>query len=490
MSRKILIAAANPWSLSLAVERQLAREHRSDVVDMVDAYALVSSHSPHWRPRDRAIERINRKIARFLRPVIRGTDITPQVPLDRGKIPPVPHQLGDLQHYRLGSARIGLGVLSSIYELTSIQHGTALPAEYGHVLDEAWTAAHLSHQLGEKVSELRYDRVYIFGGRHSYSRPFCDVLDTTTEVYRYEQGWSGTSYVTAPGSIYEPATLARLIRDLPCDAALGESFYRDRLARSPMSDAGFFTAGQIDGHIPEPLRGKKLITLFTSSVDEMYGLKDAVQFGSFATQYDAAVALADIAAERGMALAVRLHPHLAFKHHSWRSEWNFDRLAGLGVQVIMPDDPADTYALVRASHCVFTCGSTVGFEAAFLGVPNAVIGSWLSAEMGASVRVDTSADLAAFVDRPALPDGAREAALHFGSVQKSGARPIEGLDPGTHPSFARIDGRIVDPVRFTIQRARDVAARLAGRATENRSGIVDGRVLLPSGEQYRKKPAA
>ena len=76
---KVLIASANPWSFALAVERQMAREHASDTVDLLDLWSICSCYSPHWSRRDRLIERLNRKIARFMRPVINGREITADV---------------------------------------------------------------------------------------------------------------------------------------------------------------------------------------------------------------------------------------------------------------------------------------------------------------------------------------------------------------------------------------------------------------------------
>jgi hypothetical protein len=484
MTNRILIAAANPWSLSLAVERQLAREHDDDQVDLLDVFALVSRFSPHWSRRDRLLERMNRKIARFIGPVINGRDITGEVRLNRSAVPPTPTEVRDLQSYCVGEARVGLGVLSSIYEITSIQHRWARSADYGAVLEKAWTSAHLSQQLGEQVASMNYDRVYIFGGRHCYSRPFCDLVEASSQVIRYEQGWSGTAYVTAPESIYEPRTLASIIRQYPLDEEAGERFYRERLARSSTSVAGFFGARQFDGHIPEPLRGQKLAAFFSSSVDEMYALKDTIRFGDFATQYEAALALTNVCASRGITLAIRLHPHLAFKHRSWAFEWDFDELRQRGVHIIGPEDSTDSYALARASHCVFTCGSTMAFESTFLDVPNAVIGTSLSTELGASVKVLSEADFAEFVDQPYFPEGARRQALHFGSIQKCGATPVRGLHPGSHPNFARIDGRIVDPLRYAVQCAREWTGRMLARPVENRSGIINGRVTLPSGSRY------
>ena len=107
--------------------------------------------------------------------------------------------------------------------------------------------------------------------------------------------------------------------------------------------------------------------------------------------------------------------------------------------------------------------------------------------MGVSDTVEDERQLRAFVRSPSLrPDAARKA-LALGSFYKRGATPVIGLDVGAHPNLARIDGRIVDPVRYAVQRARGWATRLGGRAPANRSGIVEGRVTLPSGARYRAR---
>ena len=55
------------------------------------------------------------------------------------------------------------------------------------------------------------------------------------------------------------------------------------------------------------------ITFFTSSSDEMAAVTDAALYGSFATQHDVAIALAEACKGAGLQLLVRLHPHLRFK---------------------------------------------------------------------------------------------------------------------------------------------------------------------------------
>ena len=486
---KVLIASANPWSFALAVERQMAREHRRDRVDLLNLWSLSARFSPHWSPRDRLIEQVNRKIQRFIRPVITGPDITSSVAPMHGTVPPVPPDVSDLRAYRTDGIHLGLAVLSSVFELTSVQNAKK-PTDYGSAFDEAWRSAHLSLQVGQSVADLGYDRVYIFGGRHCYSRPFIEAVSGSSEVLRYEQGGTGASYVMSSQSLYDPVNLARIISSFPVDEAAGAQFFEERLNRSSAWDAGFFTGAQERNRIPEILESRPLVTFFNSSVDEFYAIRDDTSFGCFATQGDAALEMARICRDEGKAFAVRFHPHLKFKHASWRDEWDEAALEDLGAILIGPDDPTDTYALARASEAVISCGSTISFESSYLGIPNASLGESYSSELGVAPTVKNSEELRAFIGSPFLLQDAPSNALKLGSFFKKGAQPIIGLEVGSHPSFARIDGRIVDPVRCAVQTARAFAARISGSRVDDRSGMVEGRVTLPSGIRYRSSGAA
>ncbi|MFL6763151.1 MAG: hypothetical protein ACJ8FB_11430 [Sphingomicrobium sp.] len=481
---RVLIASSNPWSFCMAVERDLARQNRDARVDAVDLFELCSRASPHWRKRDRLIERINRKIDRFVMPVIDGRDITSDLRIDGSEVPPLPETYDALRAYELDGAKIGLAVLSSVSSLTTIQYPSSL-SEFGPVLAPAWRSAHLSLRVGKAVRALGYDRVIIFNGRHCYSRPFCDVLEPNSEVIRYEQGSAGSRYIWNAGSVHHPEALKRIIESHPFDREAGEAFFRARLEKHPGTEVGLMTARQQAGVLPAGMRQGRAVTFFTSAPDEMFAVTDDALYGSFRTQNDIALALADICAAQGLQLVVRLHPHLRFKHPAWECEWDFAELERRGVMVLAPEDSADSYAMLRASHSVITTGSTIGLEASYLGVPNAIVGTWLGGCLGASVVANTPDELARFVAQPRLPADAREAALLFGSFYRTGGTPLPELDVGIHPNLARIGGRIVDPVRYAAQKLRFLL-RSPGdpRALDIRSGMQGGRVLLPPGTDY------
>lgn len=482
--KRVLIASSNPWSFCMAVERDFAAIHEGDRVDAIDLFSISGRSSPHWRRRDKIIEALNRKIDRFVMPVINGGDITGDVRVDHLHFPPVPNNYADLRNYQLGGAKIGLAVLSTVSSLTTIQFPKSLD-EYGDVLEPAWCSAHLSLRAGEAVRSMGYDRVIIFNGRHCYSRPFCDVLEPAAEVVRYEQGSAGNRYIAASGTVYSADVWAGLIRGHPLDEQAAEAFYEERLAKSPQSEVSFYTATQTAGALPADIEPGRYVPFFPSSTDEMFAVGDEPPYGAFDNQNDIAVALSDACRTNGLQLVVRLHPHLRFKHAAWRREWDFDDLRRRGVPVLDPEDPTDSYALVRGARCVITTGSSIGLEATYLGIPNAVVGRWVAGRLGASAELDTREHLAQFIANPQLPPDARRGALLYGSFYKSGGKLLPELDVGSHPSFARIGGRIVDPIRYAAQKLRFIFRPQGdAEALDVRSGMQGGRVLLPPGTDY------
>lgn len=473
--KKILIAATNPWSFSLAVERQIAREHQHDQVDVLNLFRLSDSLL-HARPIDRLAELLNRKIERFLLPVASGADITDDVGRQMNdSIPPLPSSPQELRNYSVGEARIGLAVLSSVTSFTTVQNPDCL-SEYGPALPRAWRSAHLSEQAARVVSRMGYAAAYIFNGRHSAARPFCDVLQERMTVYRYEQGGTGNRYIMSARSIHEPREIARLIEEHDFDREAGEEFFENRLRKAPGNPAEFFTIGQVSDLLPEGVEPGRAVSFFTSSSDERHAISDKVEYGSFCSQYQAALAIARICAASNYQLVVRFHPHLQFKHPSWRKEWDIGELRRQGAILVDAADPVDTYALVRASRCVLTCGSTVGLEATYLGIPAAEIGELPAGILGATNIARDEAGLKAFIERPMMPPDAREKAIRYGSYACRAGKLLPELDVATHPYYARIAGRIVDPVRYVFERLR---SRVRPKA----------RIALPPGGKLVVEPS-
>lgn len=455
--KKILIASTNPWWFSMAVEQDIAKENSAHRVDVINLFRLCSGASPHWRPIDRKVEAVNRKFKRFVAPYATGSDITNCVRLE-GSIPEPPSSIDSLRGYAIGDARIGLAVLSSLATITTIQNPLNI-SEYGPAFAEAWKSAHLSEQVGRAVSELGYDEVYIFNGRFCYSRPFCDVLQSTSKVFRFEQGANGNRYIKSIEGVHNPRAVANLIGEHDFDVADGESFYLDRLKKAPGNPVEFFTINQTEGKLSEKIGDEPVVSLFTSSTDEMYAINDNISYGTFPNQFQVALALARACNRTKHRLVIRLHPHLEYKHSSWKREWDFGALAAEGAVILEPSDSTDSYALMRASRCVFTCGSTVGLECSYLGVPSAEVGEWTGSAIGAVATVLDEKEVEAFIRNPAAPEQARSQAIRLGSYLRRSGKLLPALDMQNHPYYTRLGGKIVDPVRYVYQRIRAAFTR-------------------------------
>lgn len=454
MKKKILLASANPYSFCTAVEQHLAKTLGPDAqVDGFNMYKTCARYAPYYRGGAGLIADFNRKYERFVAPHLSGADITAFVDVDRSGIPPLPANEAELRLYEINGAKVGLGALSSAVSVTTIR-GAADLAEYGRTLEDAWRAAHLSYRAGEIVKQLGYDEIYIFNGRHCYTRPFCDVLETSARVLRYETASTLDSYIVADGSIHDAECFVDIVEKHDYDPADGEAFYAERLGKMPGNVATDLREQQVEGYVPAELAGQDFVAFFTSSDDEMYSVKDDHSFGEFETQMDIARALIPICREQGKKLVIRLHPHLRLKHHSWQRDWDFDLFAALGVMVIEPEDPCDTYALAQASHCVVTRGSTVGFECSYLGIPNAVVGDCPGGRMGASTITNNPAELDAFIADPKVLPNAKDSALVYGSFYKRGGHALPDFDVGAGLSNAKLNGRIVDPIRFVVHPIR------------------------------------
>ncbi|MGZ8336270.1 MAG: hypothetical protein ACXWU1_06375 [Allosphingosinicella sp.] len=454
--KKVLIVSANRWSFCIGTERHFALSQGPDVqVDAIDLYQLVTRHSPYYRRlHQRVGEAINRKYERFILPILSGQDITPRVSLDLGAVPPLPETFDELRNYRLRGAQIGLGVISSIISLTTIQRAERVE-ELGPEVIHSWRAAHLSLQAGEAIRDMGYDEVYIFNGRHCYNRPFCDALEGAARVIKYEAGGSEdtTTYVASEFSVHVPSDFAGIIRSHDVDVCEGETYYLNRVNKAAGNEVNYFTGLQVKGQLPEEAKGP-YVAFFTSSTDERVASLGEHDLGAFHDQCQVAQTLAGICARQGTRLIVRLHPHLRDKHPSWQHEWDFEALRSAGAVVLEPTDHCDSYALARSAHCVITAGSTISFECSFMGVPNAVVGDCLPGHMDSSVVCNDEAALEAFIAAPALLPEARENAIAFGSYMRVGGIALPDYELGGHVSQARLSGRILDPVRFAVHRFR------------------------------------
>lgn len=451
--RRALIIHTNPWPLWTAVERDIAvRLGQNTEVDGINTFRLLGRASVRSSGRDRLYQRLNREYERFVVPALTGRNITKQVRLcDAGL--PLPATVSELRGFEVNGSKVGLAALSSAVSVTGILSAKKT-AEYGDVIRRAWQSALRAQNIAEQISQLGYDAVYLFNGRHSFARPFSDTLRASSKVMMFESGGAPGSYLLADSPLHSSEAIVRLIQEHSFDPEAGRAFFEERFARTPGSSSHLFTMNQVDGLLPEQLDGRDIATFFSSSPHEFFAINDEYGFGDFKSQGDTAMALAESCAVAGLKLVVRIHPHLRLMHESWKHEWDFGALESRGVTIIKPDDPCDTYALMRASKLVFGCGSTTAAEAAYLHKPNLVIGDSFIGLMGIAHAADSEEQIDRFIKAPSCLPGSYRAALAFGSFRKRSGIPIRGFSQPGGPETARIDGRPIDPVRLALSKLK------------------------------------
>ena len=460
-AERCLLLYANPFIASVATLRELGLRAREcgATVDALDVMRFLDAPTQNLGWRDHLYERVGAKYRRFILPAINGIDITPQMsPVDEDP-PALPEDIETLRTFRVRGAKIGLAALSSAATLTQLAEREST-ATYGSTLADTWVTAHRAALLADQLRG-RYDTVFVFNGRTASTRPFCDILGDEGTVVRYEIGAVPNSYVASPGPLHDSELIRRRVLAQPLDTEAGIGFFEDRRARRPGTDAHRFTGRQTVGLLPDAVSADRPVSMFTSSEDEFFAIRDSASFGDFASQFDVALALSEICREAGKSFALRLHPHLALKkNRSWMANWPLERLRERSAHIIEPSEPIDSYALVDASEAVVTCGSTISMEAAYFGKPSLVVGDNYATAMGICSQALDRTAIERFVRSPQpLPD-ARDNAIRFASYEATKGTPVRGLRDGTDPARARLDGRLIDPARHTVERMKRMVGRL------------------------------
>jgi len=429
-SEHILLICCNPDPFCIATESLLARSLRKQaVVSAINLNYVLGSVSHADSLRDFIYEWLDNKYRRFIIPELNGDDYT--VHLDTTSLPVIPSlpcSTDHLRSYQIDGVNVGLSALSTAASYAKCV--SPLSADYGSSLRRAWLVAHLSYYVGLSLLHLPFSAVYIFNGRFAISRPISEVFAKRCKVFFYEADSFRRSYFYSDRPIYSPSVISDLILQHAPNISAGTRFFRDSLYRRPNTASAQFASHQISGSLPDALRCQSFVCFFTSSPDEFFAISDDTTLSpSFRNQYHLASTSSRICAHLGKKFVVRFHPHLCYKHPSWRDEWDFSTLLANGTLLIQPDDPTDSYSLLLASESILTCGSTIGIEAAFHGIPSAVVGDSITSRIGCATLLSTYSDLYSFLSNPSTLSSSYQAALRYGSYASSPTgSPIHGLE--------------------------------------------------------------
>lgn len=266
----------------------------------------------------------------------------------------------------------GMATMSSLVSYTK-DHLPDLK-QYKKFIDRGLTTGAYLYDLFHLVlDEIKPDLVILFNGRFVENRPLLRVCEHRNIDYAtHERGGKMKNFLFRVNSIpHSFEAIAKEIQTLwnrndPNREAIGKHFFNKRVKR--IEDAWYsFTKDQKYGQLPESFKhneGKKIITIFNSSLNEYEGLSG---FGPKFYENDNEGILKiceDMKAFPNIKLYLRVHPNLKGIDNAQNRFIN-EKLKASNIEVIGPEDSVDSYELVDKSDIIIVFTSTVGVEAAF-----------------------------------------------------------------------------------------------------------------------------
>ena len=279
----------------------------------------------------------------------------------------------DLKSYYYKSYDLGLSISSSLVSFTR-DHEPDLNLYKDFIKKGLFTGAYLYETFQLILNKLEPDLVILFNGRFIENRPLLRVCQERKIDYAtHERGGKLNSYLFRFNSIpHSLETIGNEIESLWKNAndnkvEIGKRFYENRIKR--VEEAWYsFTKEQKEGKLPESFKnnqGKKIITIFNSSLDEYEGLEG---FGPFFYENDndgIRKICKSLDNFEDIKLYLRVHPNLKGLDNTQNRVLKNISHEFSNLEIISADDSVDTYTLINRSDIIIVFGSTVGVEAAF-----------------------------------------------------------------------------------------------------------------------------
>lgn len=334
----------------------------------------------------------------------------------------------DLKQISVGNFDIGYGVLSSLISIT--RNSDPDLKEYSDMIRRLHMSCLIVFlSMQHHLKRENYDRVYIYNGRFGLMRAALRACEKTgTPFFTHERGSSIYHY-----SLFEntmPHDIEYLQRSIlnAWEAApdsvdrerIGARFFEDREKGIIKNWFSFIKNQQADLMPPGWDSGNTNISIFLSSEDEFAAIGDFWENPLYSDQNDGIRKIIEsLKGDGDIMLYIRVHPNLSGvenKQTSFLYSINEKR-----VQVIHPDDPVSTYALIKNSDKVVTFGSTVGLEATFWGIPSILAGQSWYRDLGSTYNPSNHEELIMMVHQqlePKDPKGAIKYGYYFNTFGK------------------------------------------------------------------------
>lgn len=288
----------------------------------------------------------------------------------------------ELKAFHHKSYDSGMATASSLVSFTR-NHEPDVADHQDFIYRGLLTGGYLYETFQLILDKIQPDLVILFNGRFIENRPLLRVCQERKINYAtHERGGKINNFLFRINSIpHSIETISAEMEYLWENAQndrneIGKTFYTNRIKR--VEDAWYsFTKEQQEGRLPESFKhieGKKVITIFNSSLDEYEGLEG---FGPYfyANDNEGIRKICEsLENHPDIKLYLRVHPNLKGIDNSQNKYLREVIGKFKSIEIIPAEDSVDTYALINKSDIVVVFGSTVGAEAVFAGKKVVLLG--------------------------------------------------------------------------------------------------------------------
>jgi hypothetical protein len=337
---------------------------------------------------------VSPKARAYSRPEIASIERRLEMPNARAFIDPTSP---DLQALKFEEFDVGMGVVSSLISLTRDVHFDR--AQYGNLAVALGRDAMKLYRLTQELVRANdSDLVILFNGRVASARGIRRACEATGVRYIvHERGSSRDKYALFDcATPHQPAGIRRWVDDwwrLGDNPDVAARAFLEKRRRNVATGWYSFTGKQNAGNFP-PRDGRKRVTFFTSSDDELIAIGDELPPDSpFCDQVQAVRKIGQACREHGYEFVIRFHPNTPPTQGDLLSAAH-----EVSPVVIQPSSEVDTYALMDSSDIVVTQNSTVGIEAAATGKRAFYAGRNVFEGCQSVRRLKTDADISAAIE--------------------------------------------------------------------------------------------
>ena len=337
--------------------------------------------------------------------------------------------VGELIAYTFENFDVGYAVLSS---LVSICRNPKPDLQDCQSIVTALFQSSIAtyQQTLEYCRQQNPDRVYVFNGRFAATRAVlraCQSLQI--DCHLHERGCDTDHYQLFENKLpHDIVYMQKRIRAAWNVANETErvskatNWFHDRVNRVERSWHSFVkeqTRGQLPGNWDTSRRN---ITVFTSSEDEFVSIGDCWKNPLYKNQLDGLTQTVNDLnkVDPSIHLYVRIHPNLANVDDDSVSA--IYGLASDRVTILAPDDPTDSYDLMRHSEKVVTFGSSIGIEAVFWNQPSILLGQCFYRGLGGVYQPDSHESYLQMLNSHLSPGGTAGALMYGHWFQTHGIK--------------------------------------------------------------------